>query len=103
MSYFGKLLHDNLWSAPEDKVGCPELAFENVDQPTYDKLLAEANSAGVDFNGSLATFKGCKFDWNYVPQMKALYVTCTAKPWDYPCGTINGEISKLVQQARTGI
>lgn len=98
-----KLLRDDLWREPEDTVGCAELEFTGIDHPTYDKLLAQANTAGVELEGSTAKFRGCVFDWNYVAGMSTLYVTCQKKPFIVGCDTINEQVTKLINQAKEGI
>ena len=88
---------------PEVPMSCPEISIDQVDQALYDKLLGEAQAAGVKFDGDTVTFEGCTFDWLYDSAAQVLHVTCTTKPLLVGCGYIEGKIQELVTKARQGI
>ena len=95
-----------LWQDPNyevHQVPCPEITIEQIDQPLYDKLLAEATASGATFSGSTATMHGCTFDWNYDAASQTLNATCTRKPFYFGCDQITSKIQEIVEQARGGL
>lgn len=87
----------------EVQVPCPEISIPQIDGDLYEKLLAEANSAGASFEGSKASISGLEFDWNYDLESQTLNVTCTKKPFYATCGEVENRIQELIQKARTSI
>lgn len=84
-------------------MNCPEIVIVGIEQPMYDKLLAEANAAGAVFNGAKVAFKGCEFDWDYDAEAQVLHITCTNRPWYYKCDTIADHIRHLAERAKVSI
>lgn len=77
-------------------MSCPTISFD-MGQDVYDKLLASAHASGIMFEGDVARAKDCTFDWRYLGG--TLFITCTSKPFVVGCGTVNEDISKIVNQA----
>jgi hypothetical protein len=94
--------HDKLWSAPEDRMGCPTWEFPNIPQATYDKLLAEAAAAGVEIDGETAKAHGCTFSWVYDPAAELVRITCQSKPFLFGCGEILAHFTAIIEQATKG-
>lgn len=95
-----------LWQDPNyeiDQMNCPEIIIVGIEQPMYDKLLAEANAAGAVFNGDKVAFKGCEFDWQYDSPSQILHVTCISKPFYVTCDYIKSKIKELAEDAKAGI
>lgn len=100
---FSRILHDNLWAEPEDKMGCPAMDFSAVDQTLYNKLLTQASSEGAVIEGSVFKLMDCTFDVQYDAPSQVLSITCKSKPFIVSCGTILNKLTELIQLARRSI
>lgn len=79
-------------------MACNEIVMD-VAPDLYEKLLAQASSAGAAFNGSQASIDGLTFDWNYDAEAQKLHVTCTRKPFYASCDLVEKNIRELVAKA----
>ena len=84
-------------------MSCPEIVFQGIDQTLYTRLLSQATSSGVSFDGDKASMSGVEFDWTYDPQSNNLHITCTKKPFFIGCGTIQEKLTQLIQESRSAI
>ncbi len=103
----GNWLRDRLWRDDSDyregEMSCPQMTFVGVDPAFYARLLAQAKSAGVEFNadGTQASIDGCVFNWNYDAAAKTLYVTCIKKPFLIGCDALRDRVPELIAHARS--
>jgi hypothetical protein len=94
------------WLDPDRKdlsMPCDPIILTGIDQALYDKLLSEADAAGVKFNGFVASIDGCKLMWAYDPPSGTLHATCVAKPFYVSCNQVTEQIQKIVASAKGGI
>lgn len=84
-------------------MACEEIVIPEIDQMLYEKLLAEATSAGAKFSGSSATLGDIELDWNYDIASRNLHVTCQKKPFFITCLAVESRIRQLVDKAKVAI
>jgi hypothetical protein len=64
----------------------------------FDNLKAKIRAEGYDISGEAGElqYKGVTVAWLYNPERQELTLTCTKKPFIYPCGTVNSKLQELV-------
>lgn len=81
-------------------MGCPTLTFNLApDAWIALKATAAANGMALTEDSGTVIYKKCTFTYSYqcAGGAGSLNITCLDKPWDYPCGTVNDELTKLIQ------
>ncbi len=80
--------------------GCPAQSFSNVTQTVWDCLVTKAASYGVQITGpnGQASKLGFTFQWNWQSGAGTLMIQCTDKPFIVGCGTVEGEVMKIVTE-----
>ena len=87
----------------EVQVSCAEITIAEIDTVLYGKLLAEAVSAGAQFQGAQASIANCTFDWNYDEAAGTLHVTCLKKPFYAGCDQVEAHIRQLIEKAKEAV
>lgn len=81
-------------------MSCPAISIPAIDQAFYQKLYAQAISAGVKFDAEQAEINGIVLDWNYDVSAQTLTVTCAKKPFFISCSEIEDRIADLIHKAK---
>lgn len=98
------------WQDPdheEEPTVCDQLSFSGVNQELYAKLLSEATTGGIAFDGNRASLHSgpisLEFDWDYQPTSATLYITCTKKPFIFSCGDVEERLRDLLAKAKESV
>lgn len=77
---------------------CDPVTFPCFSALQFDNLMAKARAEGLELSGEAgeADYKGVTVSWLYNPEREELTLTCTKKPWLYPCGKVNDKLKELV-------
>jgi hypothetical protein len=79
---------------------CQEQVFNGVTQSRWDCIkTAIQTRTGVELStdSGTASRAGFSFQWNYVPAAQALTIQCLEKPAFFPCESIEGRITAIVE------
>ena len=86
-------------------MACEPQTFTGVSPQLWTTMQGEVRrqlGITVTANSGEASEKGFTIAWTYDPAAQALTITCLNKPFFVPCGVINGQISKLIAEGRSG-
>lgn len=87
-------------------MACDPQTFSGITPQVWTYMQSEARrQLGVVISGESgqASERGFRIGWLYDPAAQALTITCIEKPMLVPCIMINGQIAKLVEQARAAV
>jgi hypothetical protein len=85
-------------------MACDPQTFEQISPQIWTFMQSEVQKQlgmTITTNSGQATEKGFTVAWTYDPAAQALTITCLDKPFFVPCGIINGQIAKAVDEARS--
>ena len=86
-------------------MACDPQTFDDIGPDAWALMQSEVQrqlGIGITTPSGQAADKGFTIGWNYDAGGRTLTITCLDKPFFVPCGVINGQIAKLVDQARSG-
>ncbi|HEX3464259.1 MAG TPA: hypothetical protein VHS78_09465 [Candidatus Elarobacter sp.] len=84
-------------------MACDPQTFDQITPQVWTYIQSEIQrqlGITVTSNSGEASAKGFTVGWTYDPAAQALTVTCLDKPFFVPCGVINGQVAKAIDEAR---
>ena len=85
-------------------MACDPQTFDQVTPQAWTLMQSEVQrQLGITLttNSGEASAKGFTVGWTYDPAAQALTITCLDKPFFVPCGVINAQVAKAVDEARS--
>lgn len=75
--------------------------FSGVTAAKFQKLIEQANSAGVQISGKSgrAIKMGIEIEWNYSEERQQLELTCLHSPFFVSTDSVNAKLRDMVNQA----
>jgi hypothetical protein len=81
---------------------CEELVFSAVDRPHFDRIVRQAQSAGIPISGDAgqAGRNGFTVRWTFAERDNTLRIQCVDSPIVVPCSVISARLVSLVESCR---
>jgi len=81
---------------------CEELVFTAVNRPHFDRIVNQAQSAGIPINGDMgeAGRNGFTVKWAFAEHDNTLRIQCVDSPMLVPCTVISAKLVSLVEGSR---
>ena len=85
-------------------MACDPQTFDQIAPQAFDLMKSEVQrQLGITIAADRgeASAKGFAVSWNYDRAAQRLTITCLEKPFIVPCGMINGQVAKLIDDVRS--
>jgi hypothetical protein len=85
-------------------MACDPQTFDQISPQVWTLMQSEVQSRlgmTITSNSGQESAKGFTVGWTYDPAAQALTITCLDKPFFVPCGVINAQIAKAIDEVRS--